>query len=56
LSIFQKNPEDIAELLTRVGIEIKKIETRGANVENVLVSQITASSRHRMPIGSRFAK
>jgi phenylalanyl-tRNA synthetase beta chain len=41
-----KNPEDIAELLTRAGIEIKKIETRGANVENVIVSQITASSRH----------
>jgi phenylalanyl-tRNA synthetase beta chain len=41
-----KNPEDIAELLTRAGIEIKKIETHGANVENVIVSQITASSRH----------
>src|SRR5262245_12233676 len=41
-----KNPEQIADLLTRAGIEIKKIETRGANVENVVVSQITASSRH----------
>src|SRR5215510_10274722 len=41
-----KNPEDIAELLTRAGIEIKRIETRGANVANVVVSQITASSRH----------
>ncbi|HEX9281408.1 MAG TPA: phenylalanine--tRNA ligase subunit beta [Candidatus Udaeobacter sp.] len=41
-----KNPEEIAELLTRAGIEIKKIEMRGANVENVVVSQITASSRH----------
>jgi phenylalanyl-tRNA synthetase beta chain len=41
-----KNPEDIAELLTRAGIEIKKIETGGANVQNVIVSQITASSRH----------
>jgi len=41
-----KDPEQIAELLTRAGIEIKRIETRGANVENVLVSQITASSRH----------
>src|SRR5215470_6564096 len=41
-----KDPEEIAELLTRAGIEIKRIETRGANVENVLVSQITASSRH----------
>jgi len=41
-----KHPEDIAELLTRAGVEIKKIETRRANVENVVVSQITASSPH----------
>ena len=41
-----KNPEDIGELLTRAGIEIKKTETRGANIDNVIVSQITASSRH----------
>ena len=40
------NPEEIAELLTRTGIETKKIETRGANIENVVVSQITVSSRH----------
>jgi len=41
-----KNPEDIAELLTHAGIETKNIETRGANVDKVIVSQITASSRH----------
>ena len=41
-----KRPEEIAELLTRAGIETKKIETRGANIERVVVSQITASSRH----------
>src|SRR5205823_10908368 len=41
-----KNPEEIAELLTRAGIETEKIETRGANIDNVIVSQITASSRH----------
>jgi phenylalanyl-tRNA synthetase beta chain len=41
-----KNPEEIAELLTRAGIETKNIETRGAQVEKVIVSQITASSRH----------
>src|SRR6516162_8292356 len=41
-----KNPGEIAELLTRAGIETKKIETRGANIENVVVSQITASLRH----------
>src|SRR5256885_15265600 len=41
-----KNPEDIGELLVRAGIETKKIETRGANIDKVIVSQITASSRH----------
>jgi len=41
-----KNAEEIADLLTRAGIEIKKIETRGANVENVVISKIIASSRH----------
>src|SRR5436189_2986986 len=41
-----KNPGDIAELLTRAGIETKNIETRGANMAQVNVSQMTASSRH----------
>src|SRR5213596_2627340 len=41
-----KNPEEIAELLTRAGIETKNIETRGANIDKVSVSQIAASSRH----------
>jgi phenylalanyl-tRNA synthetase beta chain len=41
-----KHPEAIAELLTGAGVEIKKIEKRGANIKNVVVSQITASSRH----------
>jgi phenylalanyl-tRNA synthetase beta chain len=41
-----KNPEEIAEFLTRAGIETKNIETRGAKIDKVIVSQITASSRH----------
>ena len=41
-----KNPEEIAELLTRAGIETKNIATRGANIDKVIVSQITAASRH----------
>jgi phenylalanyl-tRNA synthetase beta chain len=40
-----KNPEEIAELLIRAGIETKNIETRG-KIDKVIVSQITASSRH----------
>jgi phenylalanyl-tRNA synthetase beta chain len=41
-----KNAEEIAELLTRAGVETENIETRGAKIDNVIVSQITASSRH----------
>src|SRR5947207_15941344 len=41
-----KNPEEIAELLTRAGIETKNIETRGAKIVKVIVSQIPALSRH----------
>jgi len=36
----------LAELLTLAGIEIKSAQTRGANIEKVIVSQITASSQH----------
>ena len=45
-----KDPEDIADLLTRAGVETKGIETRGATDRSgsgrIIVSQITASSRH----------
>ena len=41
-----KDPEEIAELLTRAGIETKNIETRGAKIDKVIVSQVIASSRH----------
>jgi phenylalanyl-tRNA synthetase beta chain len=41
-----RNAEEIAELLTRAGVETENIETGGAKIENVIVSQITASSRH----------
>src|SRR5947209_3672634 len=41
-----EKPDEIAELLTRAGIETKNIEMRGANIEKVIVSQITASSLH----------
>src|SRR5438067_12541088 len=41
-----KDSEDIANLLTRAGVETKNIETHGAKINKVIVSQITASSRH----------
>ncbi len=41
-----RNPEEIADLLTRAGVETKNIETRSAKIDKVIVSQITASSRH----------
>ncbi|HZR78842.1 MAG TPA: phenylalanine--tRNA ligase subunit beta [Chthoniobacterales bacterium] len=40
------DPEDIADLLTRAGVETENIEKRGASIDKVVVSQITASSRH----------
>src|SRR5436190_10046940 len=41
-----KNAEEIAELLTRAGVETENIETRGAKIDKVIVSKVTASSRH----------
>src|SRR6058998_1228132 len=41
-----KTPEEIADLLTRAGVETENIETRDAKIEQVIVSQIVASSRH----------
>src|ERR1700758_4406333 len=41
-----KNPEEIADLLTRAGVETKSIETRGAKIDNVIASQIVASASH----------
>src|SRR5207253_2147614 len=41
-----EKPGDLAELLTLAGVETKKIKTRGAKIDKVIVSQITSSSRH----------
>src|SRR6266700_3588067 len=41
-----EDPEDIADLLTRAGVETENIETRGAKIDKVIVSQIITSSRH----------
>jgi len=41
-----KNAEEIAELLTRAGVETENIETRGAKIDKVIVAQITVSSQH----------
>ena len=38
--------EALAELLTLAGIEIEGIAKRGANFDNVVVAQITASAQH----------
>src|SRR3954454_2220659 len=40
------NSEEIADLLTRAGGETENIETRGAKIDKVIVSQVIASSRH----------
>jgi len=41
-----EKPEEIAELLTRAGVETERIDRRDTKIEGVVVSQITASSRH----------
>ena len=41
-----KNAQEIADLLTRAGVETENIETHGAKIDKVIVSQLTASSRH----------
>ncbi len=43
---FVDLPDDIADLLTMAGVEIERIEERGAKIDNVVVAQITASSQH----------
>src|SRR5437773_5589040 len=43
---LSENAEEIAYLLTRAGAETENIEQRGAKIDKVIVSQITASSRH----------
>ena len=40
------NDEQLAELLTLAGVEIEGIEKRGANFDNVVIAQITASAQH----------
>src|SRR5438067_10427598 len=41
-----KNAEEIAELLTGAGVETENIETRGAKIDKVIVSQVVALPRH----------
>jgi phenylalanyl-tRNA synthetase beta chain len=38
--------EELDELLTRTGIKVESVTTKGANLPNVLVAQILESSRH----------
>jgi phenylalanyl-tRNA synthetase beta chain len=40
------NVDEIAELLTRAGVETEGIEQRGAKIDKVIVAQITTSSPH----------
>ncbi|HJT82646.1 MAG TPA: phenylalanine--tRNA ligase subunit beta [Chthoniobacterales bacterium] len=41
-----ENLEELTDLLTMAGIEIESIENTGADIDNVIVAEITASSRH----------
>ncbi len=53
MSSLPEDPEDVADLLTRAGVETENIEMRGAKIDHVIVSQIIASSRH--PNADRFS-
>lgn len=49
LGEFVDLPNDIdqlAELLTLAGVEIERIERRGASIDKVIIAQISVSSRH----------
>ena len=46
MSSLPNDVERLTELLTLAGVEIEGIETRGANFDNVVVAQITASTPH----------
>ena len=41
-----KSVDALTELLTLAGVEIEGVEQRGANIGNVVVAQVTASSPH----------
>src|SRR6266700_3471361 len=41
-----ESTEEIADLLTRAGVESENFEARGGKNDKVIVSQITASSGH----------
>lgn len=43
---FPSNVEELANLLTFAGVEIEGIEQRGADIPNVVIGQINASSQH----------
>jgi len=38
--------EELTELLTLAGVEIEGVESRGADIDHVIVAEITASSQH----------
>src|SRR6187431_2615124 len=38
--------EELTDLLTMAGVEIEAVENSGVDIDNVIVAEITASSRH----------
>lgn len=43
---FDGTPAALAELLTFAGVEVENVETRGVNLDKVVVAQILASEQH----------
>ena len=43
---YEGNPDELAELLTMAGVEVEGVETRGLNLDKVVVAQILSREQH----------
>ena len=43
---YDGTPDELAQLLTMAGVEVEGIETRGANIDKVVVAQVLSREQH----------
>ena len=62
---MQCSPEELAERLTKLGLEVESIEKQGENIKNVATGRITRIKRHPesekllvcdVNVGARYAQ
>ena len=46
VSGYLKNPNALADILTRAGLEVEEIQNRAADFKNVVVGQIKTKDKH----------